>query len=193
MIEVANIHEITIFTNVVNKTQLMNIAGPLEKNVLRLLKEIPGVTAEPTAATKRRPDIVIRAGDVTHVVEVKAQRMTNAAAARQLVEYARHLPKGTHLLLVARTTTEEARRLLEDAGVAVIDTRGNMPVNLPGVFLWTEGRPSHAPRVAQHEPPVKLTGKAGIAAQALLRDPQRKWQVHDLAEAADVSVGLAHR
>src|SRR5712691_11810125 len=82
-----------IFTRVVNMPHLMNIAGPLEEDVLRLLKEIPGVTAEPTAATRRRPDIVIRAGDVTHVVEVKAQRMTNAAAARQLVEYAQHLPR----------------------------------------------------------------------------------------------------
>jgi hypothetical protein len=173
--------------------QIMNIEGPLEKEVLRLLQEIPRVTAEPTAATKRRPDIVIRAGDVTHVVEVKAQRMTNAAAARQLVEYARHLPEGTHLLLVARTTTEEARRLLEDAGVAIIDTQGNMRVELPGLFLWTEGMPALATREAQNKPPVTLTGKAGVAAQALLREPKRKWQVHDLAKAADVSVGLAHR
>ncbi len=182
-----------IFTDVVNMPRLMNIEGPLEKDVLRLLQEIPGVTAEPTADAKRRPDIVIRAGDVTHVVEVKAQRVTNAAAARQLVEYARRLPKGTHLLLVARTTTEEARHLLEAAGVAVVDTQGNMRVELPGVFLWTEGRPAAATREVQNEPPVKLTGKAGVAAQALLREPQRRWQVHELAKAADVSVGLAHR
>jgi len=73
-----------IFTSVVNKRNLVNIRGPLEKEVLRLLQEIPGVTAEATAFTKRHPDIVIRAGDVTHVVEVKAQRLTNAAAARQI-------------------------------------------------------------------------------------------------------------
>lgn len=171
----------------------MNIEGPLERDVLRLLQEIQGVTAEPTAATKRRADIVIRVGDVTHVVELKAQRVTNAAAARQLVEYARHIPKGTHLLLVARSTTEEARHLLEEAGVGVIDTQGNMRVELPGVFLWTEGRLAPATREVQAEPPVKLTGKAGVAAQALLREPQRRWQVQDLAKAADVSVGLAHR
>jgi len=171
----------------------MNIKGPLEQNVLRLLQEIPGVTAEPTVPTRRRRDIVIRAGDVSHVVEVKAQRLTNAAAARQLVEYVQHLPEGTHLLLVARTTTEEARRLLEEHGVGVIDTEGNMRVEFPGLFLWTEGRQAPATREGQKEPPVKLTGKAGVAAQALLREPQRKWQVHDLAKAADVSVGLAHR
>ncbi|MGA3215765.1 MAG: hypothetical protein ABSD97_08780 [Acidimicrobiales bacterium] len=171
----------------------MNIEGALEKDVLRLLQEIPEVTVEPAVATKHRPDIVVRAGDVTHVVEVKAQRVTNAAAARQLVEYARHLPTGTSLLVVARTTTEEARHLLEEQGVGVIDTQGNMRVELPGLFLWTEGRPVPAAREDQKEPPVKLTGKAGVAAQALLREPQRRWQVHDLAKAADVSVGLAHR
>ena len=182
-----------IFTTVVNKPHLVNIKGPLERDVLRLLQEIPGMTVEPTAITKRHPDIVIRAGDVTHVVEVKAQRLTNAAAARQIVEYAQHLPKGTHLLLVARTTTEEARRLLEEHGIGIIDTQGNMRLKFPGLFLWTEGRLPPATREGQKEPPVKLTGKAGIAAQALLREPQREWQVHDLATAADISVGLAHR
>jgi len=171
----------------------MNIKGPLEKDLIRLLQEIPGVTAEPTAATRRRPDIVIQAGDVTIIAEVKAQRLTNAAAARQLVEYAKHLTKDTHLLVVARKTTEEARRLLEEQGVGVIDTQGNMRIEFPGLFLWTEGRPAPATREDQKEPPVKLTGKAGVAAQALLHEPQRRWQVHDLANAANVSVGLAHR
>lgn len=170
----------------------MNIRGPLEKDVLRLLREIPGVTAEAMAPTKRRADIVLRAGDVTHVVEVKAQRLTNAGAARQIIDRAQDLPKGTHLLLVARTTTEEARRLLEEKGIGVIDTHGNMRVEFPGLFLWTEGT-LPATQDVRKEPPVKLTGKAGVAAQALLREPQRKWQVHDLAKEADISVGLAHR
>ena len=176
-----------------NIAQILNIEGPLERDVLRILREVPGVTTEPTVAGRQRPDIVVRAGDVSHIVEVKAQRATNAAGARQLIEYARHLPEDAHLLLVARTTTEEARRLLEDAGVAVIDAQGNMRVELPGMFVWTEGRPTPATRDKQGEPPVKLTGKAGVATQALLREPTRWWQVHDLAVAADISVGLAHR
>ncbi|TAN22887.1 MAG: hypothetical protein EPN30_08065 [Actinomycetota bacterium] len=176
-----------------NKSHVLNIKGPLEKDALRLLSEIPEVTVEPGAATRYRPGIVIRAGDVTHVVEVKAQRVTNAAAARQLIEYARHLPMGAHLILVARTTTKEARRLLEEHGVGVIDTQGNMRVELPGLFLWTEGKPVPALWEDKKEPPVKLTGKAGVVAQALLLEPLQRWQIQDLAKVADVSVGLAHR
>jgi hypothetical protein len=169
----------------------MNIEGPLEKDALRLLSEIPTVAVAATAPTG--PDVLIRAGDVTHAVEIKALRLTNAATAHQLAAYAHQLPEGTNLLVVARTTTEEARRLLEEQGVGVIDTEGNMRVDLPGLFLWTEGKPIPRAREAQNEPPVKLTGKAGIAVQALLREPERRWQVHDLAAAADISVGLAHR
>ena len=177
-----------------NKDNLVNIRGPLERDALRILQDIPGVAVEPTLPTKGRSDIVIRAGDVTHVVELKAQRITNAASARQLVEHARALPKGSCLLLVARTTTEEARRLLEEAGVGVIDGAGNMRIGFAGIFLWTEGR-GDAPRAqaVPGQPPVKLTGKAGIAAQSLLRAPERRWHVQDLAQEAHVSVGLAHR
>ena len=174
--------------------QVVNIAGPLEAEAVRVLREVPGVVVEPTQPGDRRADILVRAGDVTAVVEVKAQRVTNAAAARQLADYARHLPEGTHLLLVARSTTAEARQLLEDAGVAVIDGLGNMRVALPGLFLWTEGRPvGRDAGTVTGEPPVKLTGRAGVAAQALLCAPQREWRVNDLADEARISTALAHR
>jgi hypothetical protein len=185
-----------IFTVVVKNYPSVNIKGPLEKEATRILQEIPGVTVEvePTLPGGRRPDILVRAGDVTHVVEVKVQRVTNAAAARQLADYARQIPGQTRLLLIARSTTDEARRLLEDAGVALIDSHGNMRVELPGMFLWSEGRAPGA-EVARvpGQPPVRLTGRAGVAAQALLRAPQRPWKVNDLAEEAAISTTLAHR
>lgn len=177
--------------NIVN---FVNIGGPLERDALRILQDIPGVAVDPKMLTEGRPDILIRAGDVTHVVELKVQRITNAAAARQLVEYKRELPKGTRLLLVTRTTTEEARLLLQDAGIGVIDGAGNMRVDFKGLFVWSEGRRDpHRAQTVPGLPPVKLTGKAGLAALALLQAPERRWHVQDLAEEASVSVGLAHR
>lgn len=50
------------------------------------------------------------------------------------------------------------------------------------------GRPA-----ADYVRPVRLSGKAGVAAQALLLDRGRRWQVQDLAGKAGVSGGLAHR
>lgn len=175
-----------------NIPNILNIEGPLEREVLRILRDVPGVRAE-LATGKRHPDVVVRAGDVAHVVELKAQRATNAADARRLIDQARHLPADTRMLVVTGATTDEARRLLEDAGVALIDGRGNMRVELPGIFVWTEGRPTGTTGEKSRLPPVKLTGKAGVAAQALLREPKRWWQVNDLAGVAHISAGLAHR
>ncbi|OIN81314.1 type IV toxin-antitoxin system AbiEi family antitoxin [Mycobacterium malmoense] len=175
-----------------NIPKILNIKGPLERDVVSILRDIPGVTIEATVDGGARADVVVRAGDVSHMVEVKARSSINVADARRLIDDARHLPRETYLLVVARNTTEEARRQLEDAGVAIIDAQGNMRVDMPGMFLWSEGR-STSGREKRGEPPIKLTGKAGVAAQALLREPQRWWQVHDLATAADISVGQAHR
>ena len=40
---------------------------------------------------------------------------------------------------------------------------------------------------------VRLAGRAGVVAQALLLDPQMDWGVHLLAQTAGVSPGLAHK
>lgn len=174
----------------------MKLRGPFKRDALRILRDIPDIEVQTEAALPGggRPDFVIRAGDATYVVEVKAQGATNAAAARQVAEYARQLPGATPVLLVTKTTTAEARRILQESGVAVIDGLGNMRVELPGLYLRAEGRTSvPSSESASGQPPVKLTGKAGVATQAILLHPLRKWQVHDLAEEARVSVGLAHR
>ena len=185
--------ELARFTVAVNNRPIVNITGPLGAEAVRVLRNVPGIVVEALPGG-HSADVVVRANNVTAVVELKVQRVTNAAAARQLADYASHLPEGTHLLLVARSTTAEARQLLEDAGVAVIDGLGNMRVALPGLFLWAEGRPvGRDASLVTGEPPVKLTGRAGVAAQALLLAPQREWRVNDLADEARISAALAHR
>lgn len=186
--------EWAIFTGAVNKRSPVKIRGQLEQDAVRILRDVSDVAVEP-AAPKGRHDIVLQAGAVEQVVEVKAQRTVNAAAARQLVEYAKALPGCAPLIVVARTTTHDARNLLEQAGVGFVDAAGNMRIRLPGIFVWTEGRggAEPGPDRDQGEPPVKLTGKAGVAAETLLAEPDREWKVQDLAERAGVSAALAHR
>jgi hypothetical protein len=178
----------------VNMPNIVNIEGPVEQAALNILRDVPGVTTEVALGDGRRADVIVRAGGVCHIVEVKAQAAINAAKAHQLIRFAEGLPRETHLLTVARSSTEEARRLLQDAGIGLIDAQGNIRVDLPGLFVWTEGHVARTERDADKgDPPVKLTGKAGVAAQALLREPQRGWHVTDLAAAAEVSPALAHR
>jgi DNA-binding IscR family transcriptional regulator len=182
-----------LFTKAVNIPEIVNIEGPVEQAALNILRDVPGVRTEVALGDGRRADVVVRAGGVCHVVEVKAQATINAANAHQLVKIANGLPRDTHLLTVARKSTEEARRLLQDAGIGLIDAQGNIQIDLPGLFVWTKGYATGAEREDKDDPSVKLTGKAGIATQALLREPKRWWHVTELAAAAHVSPALAHR
>lgn len=172
----------------------MKIEGALGAETLRILRGIPGVTAvkaEPRLPRGKRPDVILRFAGKAEPIVVEVKRHANAATAWQVLEYAKAMP-GAHVMLVAGDTTEEARDILERHGVSVVDGLGNAHLELPGLLVHVEGE-GRPRRVAGDQPPTKLTGKAGVAAQALLFDPDKEWQVQDLADAAQLSTGLAHR
>src|SRR5262249_62160249 len=97
-----------------------------------------------------------------------------------------------NLLVVAAATTAEAREILERHGVAMVDGHGNAHVDLPGLVLHTEGRRRHGDgRAARVQ--ARLAGKAGVAPQALLLDPERDWKGQDLAGDAGGPIWRAPR
>lgn len=174
-----------------NKRDLVNIEGAFEAGALDVLRDVPGITVEAQARlADHRPDAVIRFGEREETVLVEVKRQANAATAWQLVHQAEQFP-GMPVLLIADTTTGEAREILMDHGIGFIDGLQNAHIELPGLLLHLEGRgrkPAHGPA-----PPTRLSGKAGAAAQALLLHPEREWMVRDLADDAGVAAGLAHR
>jgi hypothetical protein len=183
-----------IFTTTVKKAELVKIEGQFEPEALRILRDLPGVTvvAPQPGRACRRADAVLRFAGAAEAVAVEVKRHANAATAWQLVQQAQATTDG-RLLLVAGDTTAEAREILERHGVGVVDGRGNAHVELAGLLLHLEGqrhKRADAPRAPAH---ARLTGKAGVAAQALLIGADREWHVQDLAGEARISVGLAHR
>jgi len=167
----------------------VNIEGTFEAETLRILRAIPGLTV--TAEADRGQDATLRfAGNHAHVaVEVKGR--VSAATAWQVVHQTPSRPD-LPLLLIASETTTEARTILGDHGIAIIDGLGNVHIELPGLLVHLESR-ERPPSTAATSPPTRLRGKAGVVAQALLLRPQHEWRVRDVAEEAEVSAGLAHR
>jgi CBS domain-containing protein len=167
------------------------MTGELEANALRILREVPGLTvvAEPRGKA-RWVDAILQFGDLRARVAIEFKGRANAATAWQLIQHAKALPD-TALLVVADETTAEARAILEQHGIGVVDGLGNAHIELPGLLIHLEGR--QQARRPSKPAPTRLRGKAGLAAQALLVHRDKEWQVRDLAEEAGVSVGLAHR
>lgn len=171
------------------KLGVVKIEGALEAEALRILRQIPGLeaVAQPKGYAGR-PDFVVHFAGRREPVLVEVKRTANAATARQLVATAATHPKHP-LILVAGETTAEARNILDEHGIGVIDGLGNAHVQLPGLLLRVQGnRPQR-----RHQPATRLRGKAGVVAQALLLEYERPWQIDDLAQRTGVSLGLAHR
>jgi len=177
-----------------NISILVKIAGALESETLRILRALPGVKVEADQAPGERADAVLHAAGTTTPLLLEVKRRVNAATARIIVEQSENPPDDVEdfpVLVVATETTSEARKILGAAGISVVDGDGNAHVELPGVIVHIQGREvRHAKGRAK---PIRLSGKAGVVAHALLVDHERVWKVTDLAEEAHASVGLAHR
>jgi len=176
----------------VNKQAIVKLEGRFEPEALRILRGIPGMTvlAEPRGLD-RRVDTIIRFAGTRATVAVEFKQRANAATAWQLVQYAHANPK-TPVVIIAGETTAQAREILSDHNIGVIDGLGNAHIELPGLLFHLEGHLRES-RPATTGPPTRLSGKAGLAAQTLLLHPERGWQIQELAKDAGVSAGLAHR
>jgi hypothetical protein len=164
----------------------VKLEGSFGAETLRILRQVPGLTVTAEARTgERRADALVEYAGGQARLAVEIRKRANAATAWQLVH---ETGQGAPVLLIAEETTAGARAILEDHGIAVIDGLGNAHIELPGLLFHLEGR-----RPRQHARPARLTGKAGVIAQALLLGPRRDWRVQDLAREADVAIGLAHR
>jgi hypothetical protein len=179
---------------IVKNRELVKIEGAFGREALRILRDVPGVSVEARGSGRGGGggDAVVRFAGAAEPVAIEVKRHANAATAWQLVQQAQATPED-RLLLVAGDTTAEARQILERHGVAVVDGRGNAHVELAGLLLHLEGQLQKRGDAPRAPAAARLTGKAGVAAQALLLGSDRDWHVQDLAEEAHISIGLAHR
>ncbi len=166
-------------------TPAVKITGPFAPWVRDALGgATPGIWVQHGA----RPSLEVAGRKRT--VNLVINRTIDAATARFLVDR----PKrrlGNPSIVVAETVTESARRTLEAGGLGYVDGHGNAHIRLPGVFVHTVGGPEV--RAQAKRSPMRLSGKAGLVAQALLLEPDREWQITELVARCQVSAGLVHR
>lgn len=166
----------------------LTIEAPLEAHALRIVAELPSV------AVKRAPDAQLRLGGRTFRLDVKYKRRIGPAEAWQIandLEQNCGAPRAA-VLAVADLTTASARRILVDHGIGYVDAAGNAHLDLPGIYFHIE-KPEPRLETREKGAPIRLAGRAGVIAQALLLDPGREWRVAELAMRAGASVGLVHR
>ena len=90
--------------------------------------------------------LVLTAAGATRQLTIATIARRNAGAARQLITDGAE--RGAPLLVVAGRTTADARALLRDHGIGIVDGHGNAHIELPGVVTHVTGddtRPAPQP------------------------------------------------
>jgi len=91
--------------------------------------------------------------------------------------------------LIAPYFSQEGRTLCQAHGIAYLDLAGNANIETEDVYFSVEGRTNEYRRKRTVRNPFE--GKSERVVRKLLMEPQRHWHMRELAEAAQVSLGLA--
>ncbi|MFP3896359.1 MAG: type IV toxin-antitoxin system AbiEi family antitoxin [Anaerolineales bacterium] len=91
--------------------------------------------------------------------------------------------------LIAPYFSREGRTLCQERGIAYLDLAGNANIETVNVYFSVDGRTNEYKRKRTVHSPFE--GKSERIVRRLLLEPQRHWHMRELAQAADVSLGLA--
>ena len=171
----------------VKKRLEVNYGPGIDTEAIRVLRSVPELAARAARAEDCRADAVVRYADTEVPVEIKVMARLGSAAAHLIAHQARG--RMMPVVVVAGESTASAREILAEAGVGLVDGLGNVRLELPGLLVRIDSK-MPVPRGAV---PVRLSGKSGLVAQAMLCEVDRSWQVGDLKQRCGVSAGLVHR
>lgn len=140
-----------------------------------------------------RPDFLLRlrlsglpytlAVEITHNGQPRIVRM----AALQLRACLANLDLEAVPVLIAPYLSEAAQDICVEAGIGYLDLVGNARLQFGNVYMdaFVEKKPKSEHRLLKS----MFSPKAARILRVMLRNPQRRWRLVQLAQAADVSLG----
>lgn len=153
----------------------------LESSIQKAM--MPGVTPDFTLKVK------LPKGQKTIIVEVKnsGQPRWIRAAVNQILRYKESLPNA-YGVVVAPYISPTAAEICSQEGVGYVDLAGNCRFVFNQVYVHQEGRPN--PFSEKRELQSLYSPKSSRILRVLLLNTKRRWKMQDLAQEADVSLGL---
>jgi Transcriptional regulator, AbiEi antitoxin, Type IV TA system len=150
----------------------------------------------PPFSPTRRPDFLLRiessTGQYTLVVEAKSSGQPRIAlqAIDQLKAYEQRLPN-PYSVFLAPYISESSAKLCEEEGIGYIDLAGNCRLSFGQIYIEQRGKAN--PYSEKRALRSLYSPKAERILRVLLIARQSSWKVEELAQAADVSLGLVSK
>ena len=166
-----------------------------------LLADVPFIKLEGPAreivepSQNREVDFLIRLtanGQPLHLIcELKGNgqpRYVRSAVA-QLRSYIEHQQRDAYGVVIAPYFSPASQQICRNENIGFVDFEGNCRLVFDGVFI--ERASPLKPSTERRELKSIFSPKSAQVLRVLLRKPQRRWKVVDLAETARVSLGQA--
>jgi Transcriptional regulator, AbiEi antitoxin, Type IV TA system len=178
----------------INEYELIRMAQDAVRRVLQNLPGLEIVRVElPASQGGRSPDLAVdvRSPSVRKrlIIEAKTRgepRLARAAV-NQLQLY-RERYGDVYGVFVAPYVSPRAGEICWAEGIGYLDLSGNCRLSFNGIFIEREGKPNKF--AEKRDLGTLYSPKATRVLRMLLCEPGKSWRVTELAEAADVSLGL---
>ena len=188
----------------VNKTLIVNAApsGPMiEQEVLVRLRQLaPGLKVARGRKEKGRgspqPDLVvdIRYEDKRKTLLIEIESSGEPAFLHKAISQL-HLAgarrPNSYPVVVAPYVSSRGREILRQSRVGFLDLAGNCLLEFDGVYI--ERAEATKPPAARRQQRSLFAPVSSRIHRVLLHGAERRWTLRDLAQEAQVSLGLAHR
>lgn len=122
---------------------------------------------------------------------VQTRSELSPQAALLAFEKLKWVPPDGILTICAPYIPPRVTELCRDNQVSYLDGVGNCRIAAPGLFVLVSGRPNRQTTIKTAIDP--FSRKSSRIVRTLLKHPARGWQVQQLAQEAEVSLGLASR
>jgi hypothetical protein len=120
---------------------------------------------------------------------VEVQERLTPLVAIGILERMTAAPASGVRTLCSPSISERVADLCRSKGVSYLDEAGNCRISVPNFFLQVTGK--QAARAAKQPEADPFAAKSSRVVRVLLGNPRRGWQVRQLADEAQVSLGLA--
>ncbi|MFO7773839.1 MAG: type IV toxin-antitoxin system AbiEi family antitoxin [Dehalococcoidia bacterium] len=144
----------------------------------------------------RQPDLLfeVRAGNRVSkiIVEVKSRGEPRQVryAIQQLREYLARV-EDVYGVVAAPYISNDTGRLCRENGMGYVDLAGNCFINFGQIYIEQKNYPN--PIVEKRQLRSFFSPRSSRVLRVMLLNPRRSWQVQELAEEANVSLGLVSR
>jgi len=179
----------------IKESELIIRAEDIARRVLQCIPGLEVARAEMLADQGRtRPDLAIDVSGssvrkrIVLEAKTRGEPRVARAAVNQLLLY-REQYEDVYCVFVAPYVSPKAAEICWREDIGYLDLSGNCRLSFDGIFIEREGKPNKF--AEKRDLGTLYSPKATRVLRVLLCEPGRSWKITELAEAADVSLGLA--